>query len=124
MLSFNCGYLFPQSHKIMSYNLLNYPGTTANLRNPYFSTVISNTNPAILVVQEITSQTGVTSFLNNVLLPIDAAYSAGNFIDGPDTDNAVFFKSNVFSFISNTPISTALRDINEFKLVHNSLYLA
>jgi endonuclease/exonuclease/phosphatase family metal-dependent hydrolase len=104
----------------MSYNLLNYPGTNSSIRNPYFSTVISNTSPDILVVQEITSQAGVTGFLNNILLPIDATYSSGTFIDGPDTDNAVFFKSSVFNFISNTPISTALRDINEFKLVHNS----
>lgn len=121
ILSLNCFYLFPQPiHKIMSYNSLNYPGSTATLRNPYFSTVISNANPDILVMQEMTSQAGVNAFLTNVLIPINSNYTAGTFLDGPDTDNAIFFKSSYFSFISNTPISTSLRDINEFKLLHIS----
>jgi len=104
----------------MTYNALNYPGSTANIRNPYFSTVISNTNPDILVIQEMTSGPGMLDFLNNVLIPINSNYQAGLFIDGPDTDNAIFFKTDIFTFIGNTPITTALRDINEFKLVHNS----
>ena len=33
-------------------------------------------------------------------------------------DNAIYFLTGVFHFISNTPIHTALRDINAFKLVH------
>ncbi len=107
-------------HKIMSYNALNYPGSTAAERNPYFSTVISNANPDILVMQEMTSGSGMLDFLNNVLIPINSNYQAGLFIDGPDTDNAIFFKTDLFTFISNTPITTALRDINEFILVHNS----
>ncbi len=71
-------------------------------------------------MQEMTSQTGVNGFLTNVLLPINTNYTAGTFLDGPDTDNAIFFKSNYFSFISNTVIPTTLRDINEFKLVNNA----
>lgn len=113
--------LFPQPiHKIMGYNALNYPGSTAAERNPYFATVISNANPDILVMQEMTSQAGVTGFLTNVLIPINANYQAGTFLDGPDTDNAIFFKSSLFTFISNTPIATTLRDISEFKLVYNA----
>jgi endonuclease/exonuclease/phosphatase family metal-dependent hydrolase len=104
----------------MSYNALNYPGSTATERNPYFSTVISNANPDILVMQEMTSQTGVNGFLSNVLIPINSNYTAGTFLDGPDTDNAIFFKSNLFTLISNTAIPTTLRDINEFKLVYNA----
>lgn len=120
-LLFNFAFLNAQStHRIMSYNALNYPGSTAAERNPYFSTVVSNANPDILVMQEITSQVGVTGFLTNVLIPINANYQAGTFLDGPDTDNAIFFKSNLFTFISNTPIATTLRDINEFKLVYNA----
>jgi hypothetical protein len=62
----------------MSYNALNYPGSTATERNPYFSTVISNANPDILVMQEMTSQTGVNGFLTNVLIPINSSYSAAH----------------------------------------------
>ena len=113
--------LFSQpTHKIMSYNALNYPGTTSSVRNPYFSTVVSSANPDILVMQEMLSQAGVNEFLTNVLLPINSAYTAGTFLDGPDTDNAIFFKSSLFTFISNTAIPTTLRNITEFKLAYTS----
>jgi endonuclease/exonuclease/phosphatase family metal-dependent hydrolase len=103
--------------KITSYNLLNYPGTDTTTRNPYFRTVINSINPDILVVQEITSQDAINGFLNGIMNISGNFYSAGTFINGPDSDNGIFFKTSLFSFISNTPIKTALRDINEFKLV-------
>lgn len=106
-------------HTIMTYNLLNYPITDTTSRNPYFRTIFANFQPDILVVQEMISQQGVNAFLSKILLPNNPYYQAGTFIDGFDTDNAIFFKSNLFTFISNTPIRTALRDINEFKLVYN-----
>ena len=119
LLSFSFFSIFPQStHKIMSYNALNYPGSDASVRNPYFSTVISNAAPDILVMQEMTSLSGVNDFLNNVLIPINSDYTLGAFNDGPDTDNSIFYKNSLFTFISNTVIPTSLRDINEFKLVH------
>ena len=112
---------FSQDHNIiMTYNLLNYPGNDTINRNPQFRTIFSNIQPDILVVQEINSQSGVDGFLNNVLKSVSSEFEAGLFINGPDTDNAVFYKSNNFTFISNIPIKTNLRDINEFTFVHNS----
>jgi hypothetical protein len=103
----------------MSYNLLNYPGSDSAIRNPYFRTVITNTEPDILVVQEILSQTGVNGFLNNVLNIASSGYAAGIFIDGPDTDNAIFYKTASFTFLANNVITTSLRNINEFVLSEN-----
>lgn len=108
-----------QLHTIMSYNLLNYPGSDTTTRNPHYRTIFESIQPDILVVQEMQSQTGINGFLNNVLNVSAGGYAAGIFIDGPDTDNAIFYKSSYFTFISNTPIQTTLRDINEFKMVHN-----
>lgn len=105
-----------QQMKIMSYNLLNYPSPDTNIRNPYFRTVISSANPDILVVCEINTQSGVNAFLSKVMNYSSVQYSAGIYIDGFDTDNAIFFKTSKFNFISNTPISTPLRDISEFKI--------
>jgi hypothetical protein len=85
----------------MTYNLLSYPGTDTTTRNPYFRTIIQNSQPDILVVQEITSQNGVNGFLNNVLNVASSGFSAGNFIDGPDSDRAIFFKSSLFTFLAN-----------------------
>ena len=107
-------------YKIMNYNLLNYPGNDTTIRNPYFRTTITATVPDILVCEEMTSQSGVDGFLNNVLLPVYSGYAAGPFINGPDTDSEIFYKSEFFTFISNTPIGTDLRNIYEFKLVENS----
>ncbi len=104
--------------KIVSYNLLGYPGTDTTVRNPYFRTVISSLNPDILVVQEITSQSGIDGYLSNVMNVGRTDYSSGTFINGPDTDNGIYYKNTMFIFLGNKPIRTALRDINEFKLVH------
>lgn len=82
-----------QDYKIMSYNLLNYPGNDTTVRNPYFRTVIAATQPDILVVQEMVSQEGVTGFLINVLNSAAGGYAAGVFNDGPDTDNAIFLRA-------------------------------
>lgn len=102
----------------MTYNIMNYPDVDTTGRNPYFRTTFTSIHPDILVVQEVTTLAGVNGFLNNILNKVSSGYSAGAFINGPDTDNAIFYKNSLFSFISNTAIITALRNINEFKLRH------
>lgn len=106
--------------RLMTYNLLNYPDIDTIIRNPHFRNVIKYSNPDILVVQEMTSQAGMNGFLSNVMNAYGNIYSMGTFIDGPDTDNGIFFKTVKYRFISNTRIRTALRDINEFKIIHLS----
>ena len=102
--------------KIVTYNLLNYPNNTA-AKNPKFQLIMNEINPDILVVQEITSLSAVNLFLNDVL---GDEYMAGNFIDGPDTDNAIFFRDSLFQFISTEFIapSQGPRYISVFKLFH------
>jgi len=108
----------------INYNLLNYPAaggsysadTTA--RHPHYRTIFNSLNADIIVVQEINSQTGIDGLLSNVLNATNSIYSAGPFINGYDTDNGIFFKTDKFHSPSNTAIQTELRDINEFKLVH------
>ncbi|MCH7974751.1 MAG: T9SS type A sorting domain-containing protein [Bacteroidetes bacterium] len=102
--------------KIATYNILNYPNNTAD-KNPRFKLILDNLNPDILVVQEILSQSAVNEFLNEVL---SDEYKAGAFINGPDTDNAIFFKDSIFSFISTDIIPTTPRYISVFKLFHKS----
>jgi endonuclease/exonuclease/phosphatase family metal-dependent hydrolase len=104
----------------MTYNLLNYVSTNAS-RDEYYKTVINATKPDILVVQEITSQEAVNNFLNNVVNTAGlGSYEKGEFKDGPDSDNAIFLKLGRIAFVSNTSVTTALRDITEFKLYHTA----
>ena len=123
MLSYCLPTMAQQPIKLMTYNLLNYPNGSAltsdtTIRNAAYRITMQATQPDILVVEEMNSPIGVNIILNSVLNVNQATYSAGAFNDGPDSDNAIFFKSNLFSFVSNTPIRTALRDISEFKLIY------
>jgi len=112
--------IFPQvTAKIMTYNILNYPGSTGPQRNPLFRTVISSVDPDILVVGELGSTANFETFRDSVMKKISTDYNAGTFIDGPDTDHGIFFKSSKFTFLSNTPIPTELRDISQFIVVAN-----
>ena len=108
----------------MCWNLLNYPATGAStsadtaLRHPFYRAVIQYAVPDILVTEENTFSTGTTWFLNSVMNANGNVYSKGTFIDGWDTNNEIYFKTASFTFVSNTPIRTDVRDISEFKLVH------
>jgi endonuclease/exonuclease/phosphatase family metal-dependent hydrolase len=103
--------------KIVTYNLLNYPNAYST-RNPNFKKVLDEIDPDILVVQEITSQFGVDEFLVGVL---GAEYKAGLFINGDDTDNAIFYKDSLFTFINHIPITSSqlTRNISEFTMANN-----
>lgn len=104
--------------RVATYNLLNYPGTDAAVRNPYFRAVLRTMDPDVLVVQEMTSSSGVSGFLNNVLnLGQAGMYSAAPFNNGPDTDNAFFYKPTKVSFVGATYIGTALRNIAEYRFI-------
>lgn len=105
---------------VMTYNLLNYPGSTGAAREPSYRTIVDSVKPDILVVQEISSPAGIGSFLSNVLNFSGTAYSQGTFINGPDSDNGLYYKSSKFQFINNRAIQTDLRDINQFTLKHLS----
>ncbi len=111
--------------RIMSWNLLNFPSqsnliTDTTTRLPCYRTVVQFVNPDILVTQENSGNNSVSIFLNSVMNANGNFYSAGTFINGYDTDNAIFYRSSCFRFLSNVPISTALRDISMFTLVHLS----
>ena len=73
-----------QQHTIMTYNLLNYPGSTGSIRNPYFITVLSNTEPDIIVAQEVISQSSVNEFVAEVLMQVSTDYDAGLFVNEKD----------------------------------------
>ncbi|MEK7671094.1 MAG: hypothetical protein AAB344_02625, partial [Bacteroidota bacterium] len=100
---------------IVSYNLLNYPGSTSAARNPEFRKIINGLSPDLLVVQEMTSTAGTNEFLTNVLnVSTPALFTAVPFHDGPDTDNGVYYRADKWEFIRASYIPTALRDIAEY----------
>jgi len=103
--------------RIASYNLLNFPGSDVTARLPYFRTVVQTMKPDVLVVQEMTSQSGTDTFLSSVMNVYQPAlYTTIPFHDGPDTDNELFFNADKVSFVSASYIPTTLRHFAEYVL--------
>jgi hypothetical protein len=102
--------------KVMNWNLLNFSGSDTS-RVQYYRTVIASVSPDIFVCQEITGTAANRVLLRqvfNVFAP--GEYDSVTFVDGPDSDNLLFYKKSKASFISNTVISTELRNISNFKM--------
>ena len=106
--------------KIVTWNILEYTGTDTTVRNPFFRSAINGMNPDILVIQEVYTQQVVNNFLTGVMNASGiGTFTAGTFISGPGSDNAIYFRPEKFAFIANNPIRTTQRDINEFVVRHN-----
>ena len=101
--------------RVMTYNILNYPGNNSASRNPEFRKILHAIDPDVLIVQEMQSSSGVNEFLNQVLNSGQpGTYSSTPFLDGPDTDNPFYYKSSHVSFQVRVALSTPLRDINGY----------
>ena len=100
--------------KIMSYNALNFDYSSST-RADYFKQIISEYDPDIIVMQEIIDQAGANILLN-AFNEINDEYSAVDFHNGFDTDNMLYYKNNNISLLSQSTVSTALRDIGKYTL--------
>jgi len=99
--------------ELVSYNILNY----SSGRTSEFRTVVEAMDADVLVVQEILSQSAVNGFLANVLDVVEPdEWAAGSFVNGPDTDNAIYYKPALVEMLGHHVISTALRDIDEWTI--------
>jgi len=109
--------IYSEAVKIASWNVLNFPGSTGAAREAYFGMVINKLNLDVLVVQEMLSQTGVNQFLSKVMnYTYPGRYATAGFTDGPDTDNAMFYKKSTISYLARKQIATDLRDISVYKV--------
>jgi len=105
----------PDTLRIATYNILYFSGSTGPERVPEFRKVIRAMDPDILVVQEMSNQTGVDIFLSDILEVIEPQrWEAVPFRDAPNSENACFYRTGVVEFVSTRYIATQLRDINEY----------
>ncbi len=106
-----------QALRVVTYNVLNFPGSTGGARLDDFAKVIDAIDPDVVIVQEMISSSGMTQFLNGAMnATTPGEYAAGPFVDGPDTDNSLFYKVATVQYVSHQEISTALRNISEYVL--------
>ncbi len=105
--------------KVMYYNLLNFPDVTPQ-RVDTLKTILHYDLPDVFVVNELQSNTGANSILNNALNQNGVNYyQKAAFINGPDTDNGCFYNSNKVTLLSQQQIATVLRDISEYVFYYN-----
>lgn len=105
---------------IMTYNLLKFPDATPE-RVDSMRITFQYTLPDILIVNELESAAGADLILNNALNQYGITYyNRATFYDGPDTDNMLFYNSNILGLAEQTQLTTTLRDISEYKLYYKA----
>ena len=110
-------------HTFMTYNLLNYQDE--NDREDDYITVIEYVEPDIIIAEEVTGQTGYDHFLSDVLEIVESgSWSGADFTNqSASQDIALYFRHDVFSFISTSLVNTAqspgTRDVVEWVMEHN-----
>lgn len=102
--------------KIVTYNILNFPDAIGMQRIDDFRKIIDFEYPDILVVQEMQSQEGIDLFIDSVMNYQENLFEVVPFNDGPDTDNALFYRSNKVEYLSSQYLPTPIRDIAEYRL--------
>ena len=86
--------------RLVNYNVTNYPAVLLAQRQPHFRTVLAPLGADVVACQEFQSQAGVDSFLNNVLNVIEPGqWAAPPFVNGNDTDNALFYKPSKVQYL-------------------------
>ena len=110
--------------RIMTYNLLNFEDE--NDRENDFRTIISIIEPDLIIVQEISGQTGFFHFKSDILDLIEPnTWTGASFINQTASqDIALYYRHDLFTFISTSEINTAqtagTRDVIEWKITHNA----
>jgi len=95
--------------RVCTYNLENWPNDYV-ARSPHFRTVLAEIDPDLIVLQEVESPISVVYFYTYVLNQIAPdEYGFMPFANGPDTDNACFYKTAVMDSIFSEQITTDVR---------------
>ena len=99
--------------RVMTYNALYFPSQNGAGRLNDFGTIFTETQPDILLMQEMESESGVDMILNE-LNSNGSVYSRANFVNGFDMDNILYYKNSIATLISQNEIETPRREISEY----------
>ena len=100
--------------RVMTYNILNFRGDEDMNRVDDVRRVIEWVRPDVVCHQEIIAEEAVDVLLSFAYLQVDDDWAAAEFHDGPDTDNALMYRTSKVRFLSQRIIETSLRDIAEY----------
>lgn len=115
LLAFSTAQLHTADTLRIYWNLLNYSSTNEDGRTLLYEKIIKEINPHVVLLQEIADIKSSTK----LHIALGEGWHGVDFIDGPDTDNQMFFQvSNETPFVYKGPFrhATPLRDIAEYRL--------
>jgi len=100
--------------RVNAWNVLNVSSTNnATSRVTYMRTVLQQIDPDVLVTEEMIGLDGAQYFYNNVLQIIEPGqWTMAPFVNGPDTDNACYYRTSLLDYVGMVTLHTALRDIS------------
>ena len=101
--------------RILTYNTLNFSSNSGD-RLQYFQSIFDEIEPDIVLVQELSNEGGAELLLN-ALNNGGNNFSKARFLDGPDTENMLFYNNTNVTFASQDTIDTQLRDMSEYELL-------
>jgi hypothetical protein len=87
--------------RLVSYNILNYPGSSGAARAPYYRAILTPLSADVIVTGEMASLSGgETQFLNEVLNVMEPGqWAAVPFVNGNDSDAACFYRISTVQFL-------------------------
>jgi endonuclease/exonuclease/phosphatase family metal-dependent hydrolase len=101
--------------RVLTYNALNFSSNSGD-RLPYFQSIFNDVESDIVLVQEMSDEGGAELLLT-ALNNGGNNFSKARFLDGPDTENMLFYNNAIVNFASQDTIDTQLRDISEYELL-------
>jgi endonuclease/exonuclease/phosphatase family metal-dependent hydrolase len=107
----------------LTYNILNYSDDDSREQN--YISILDEIQPDLIVVQEIIGQNGYENFKTGVLDILNPSmWSSAPFINqSAQQDIALFYKHDIFNFLSTQAINTAqspgTRDVIEWVMTHH-----
>lgn len=117
------GVLNASTARILTYNLLNYEDE--NNREDDYVMILDLVEPDLIIAQEIIGQTGYAHFQSDVLDVLEPnIWSSAPFTNqSAQQDIALYYKSDIFTFIGTSVVYTAqssgTRDVIEWVMLHN-----
>ncbi len=110
--------------RVMAYNLLRFPSVSPS-RIDTLKSIVAYTKPDIFMVCELTNEAGASAILFDALNEDGVSiYDMADFIDGPNTQNELYYNTEKLVLYEQNVIPTVLRDINEYVLYYKSADLA
>ncbi|MBL7986977.1 MAG: hypothetical protein JNJ94_02790 [Chlorobi bacterium] len=105
--------------RLCTYNVLNFSDQTSGERVAALETVLDEIVPTILVAHELAGQIGAERFQKDVLQFVDSRLALGAFVDGPDSDNALYVDTTRVTVVAHTPVTTSLRNLDAWTVAIN-----